>query len=166
MDIVVRPERPEDQRALDRLMVELQDHVASLDSFGRNRPGASFDVQEYFKNLRDKLRNGDGRIFVAESNGNVIGFVAGSVMETSLQDLLEAFSSRDGQVHELIVASGQRGKGVGAGLMREMEKYFSEQGCAFVKVGCFAPNTSAHDFYEKCGFQDRYVVLMKKLKAD
>jgi ribosomal protein S18 acetylase RimI-like enzyme len=162
VDFVVRPERPDDQPALDALMVELQEHIASLDVFGRNRPAAFFDVKAYFKNLRDEMQGGDGRLFVAESGGSIIGFVAGSITETSSRDLLEAFPSRDGKVHELIVASGERGKGIGARLMQEIERYFAEHGCSFVKVGCFAPNTSAHDFYEKCGFQDRYITMIKQ----
>ncbi len=165
MEIIVRPERPEDQHALEVLMIELQDHIASLDFLGRNRPAVSFDVQAYFKNLRDTLRKGDGRIFVAESNGSITGFVAGSVTETSSQDLLEAFPSRDGKVHELIVASGERGRGIGARLMQTVEEYFKEHGCKFMKVGCFAPNTSAHDFYKRCGFKDRYTEMIKEVNV-
>ena len=45
----------------------------------------------------------------------------------------------------------------------KMEEEFRTQGCEGIRVGCFAPNTDTHAFYEKCGYVDRYIEMLKKL---
>lgn len=49
--------------------------------------------------------------------------------------------------------------------MEAMEEYFREQECEFVRVSCFAPNTDAHRFYEKSGYEDRNIEMVKRLRG-
>ncbi|MFA6259053.1 MAG: GNAT family N-acetyltransferase [Candidatus Peribacteraceae bacterium] len=152
-----------DRRDLTDLIQILQDYVAGLDQLRLNKSGEEFDAPAYTKRLLQKVAQGNGVIFVAEQDGNILGGIAGVVEETSPEDQLEIRSETSGRVVELVVNPEHRGQNVGKRLMEAMEAFFREKQCVHVRVECFAPNTVAHAFYETCGFSDRTIEMLKSL---
>lgn len=152
-----------DVDSLKKLLVELQDYIASIDPHKRNRPAADFDPDAYLLNMFTMVKRENGFILVAETEEGVSGCLVGSIRTPSEIDRLEKYPDREGIIHELSVLPGERKKGVGKALMDAAEKHLKAQKCDFARVGCFSPNTGAHSFYEKCGYEDRFVEMLKKL---
>jgi len=161
--VKIRAYTGKDRKDITTLIQTLQDYVADLDLLGLNKSGKDFNASAYVESLLQKIAHGNGAILVAEQDGNILGGIAGVVEETSPEDQLEVHSAMRGRIVELIVSPEHRGKNVGKELMKTMEAFFKEQNCAHVRVECFAPNTKAHAFYEKCGYSDRTIEILKTL---
>lgn len=161
--ITVQPYTPEDKDALMRLMIELQGHVASIDPMHRIRTLEDFDTEKYIDDLLRTIERDRGILFVATEDNHLLGFIAGGIPQETEEDLLDHYPVREGKIYELVVSAKHRGQGTGRQLMEKMEEYFKEQNCEFIRVGCLAPNTATHAFYEKCGYNDRYVEMLKKI---
>lgn len=159
----IRQYRQEDCDNVERLIVQLQETIASIDPFHRQKTGSDFDVKAYMKKTLERVEDECGAIFVAESDGKIVGCIIGCIPEPSEEDLLESHPVKEGMILELIVAEESRRSGLGSELMNAMETYFKKSGCIFVRVACFAPNVDAHRFYKKCGYGDRNIDMLKKL---
>ncbi|MDD5750975.1 MAG: GNAT family N-acetyltransferase [Candidatus Peribacteraceae bacterium] len=159
----IRPYRPEDRKNLVRLIAQLQEHIAALDPYHRQKSGRDFDAEAYVEKTLKKVQEEHGAIFVAETDGEISGCIIGCIPEPSDADMLESYPVKEGSILELIVAEKSRGSGLGSDLMKAMEEYFLKCGCKFSRVACFAPNADAHIFYEKYGYGDRNIDMLKKL---
>lgn len=161
--ITIRPDTTEDRPALLQRMTELQEHLASLDPLHRLKISDEFDAESYLDHLFADLERDNGSFFVAEENGSVLGFIAGSIPAEDSEDLLDHYPAKEGKILELVVSESHRGKGIGRMLVEKLEEELRSQGCIYVRVGCFAPNVDTHTFYEKSGYTDRYVEMLKQL---
>jgi N-acetylglutamate synthase-like GNAT family acetyltransferase len=86
-------------------------------------------------------------LFVAEAEGVVVG----TVLVSLCSDVM--FESQPFAVVEnVVVASGCRGSGVGAALMREVERYCLAAECSKIMLLSSAERAEAHRFFEKVGF--------------
>ena len=160
MEVQIREYADKDKKALLECIVQLQDFVGSIDPLRRIRTGKDFDANAYVQNAVNQFKQKQEMIYVAEQSGKLVGCITG-IISTVADDDLERYSSTDGTIEELFIHPDHRGQGVGEMLMEQMEKYFWSQGCSVVKVNCFVPNTKAHAFYNKLGYEDRHLTLMK-----
>ena len=165
MPVTIRPYGPEDFPALQHLLASLQEHVAALDPLGRLRRQGDFDAAAYLTETISHVRSATGIVYLAEMDGRIVGAIVGVLSPPSTHDKLEDYPlpAADGKVLELIVDADVRGKQVGALLMQTMVEYFRARGSRALLVSCFAPNTRAHAFYEKQGFADRSLLMIKTL---
>jgi ribosomal protein S18 acetylase RimI-like enzyme len=161
--VSIRPFEPADHPALRRIITELQTHIASLDPLQKVRKPEDFDARRYVDVLLKTLDNESGILLVAKENGILLGFIAGSIPPQIEEDLLDHYPTKEGKIHELVVSEKRREKGIGRMLIEKLEEQFRIQGCEYVRVGCFVPNTGTHAFYEKCGYSDRYVEMLKQI---
>jgi ribosomal protein S18 acetylase RimI-like enzyme len=142
-------------------MEELQDYLVNVDEmkFTRRMP----EYGEHFtEKLLHEIRDKNGRIYVAENEGRIVGFIARIVYEWSTEVLLECIPLKSGRILELFVDSKHRRQRIGKMLMRKMEEYFCASGCNVFRVEVFEPNTEAYQFYEGLGYQDRIIDMIKK----
>lgn len=160
--ITIRSFTTADRLILIQLMTELQNYIAAIDPLQRNRAADDFDAQAYIDQLQSTLQRESGILFVAEENDALLGFIAGSIPEDA-EDMLDHYPAREGKIHELVVSEKHREKGIGRLLMEKLEEQFRGQGCEYIRVGCFAPNKGAHSFYEKYGYHERYIEMLKRL---
>ncbi len=159
----IREYRPSDRNALVALIQSLQDHVAEMDPLKLNKYGPEFLVKEYIQYLVGRVSRENGTIYVAEKENEIVGCIAGVIQE--MQEDLETYASHDGKIMDLVIAQEHRGNHVGKQLMSALERHFETHGCAHVRVECFGYNHGAHTFYEKCGYHDRSMEMLKKLPA-
>ncbi len=152
-----------DLPAIGQLTIELQQHIVEMDPEKLNRAASAFDADAYIDCLLNRLVKENGKLIVAEEGGTVRGFIAGTIPPQEQDDLLDHYPVKEGRIDELIVAEEFRGRNIGGLLMEAMESYFHEEGCEYIRTGVFAPNISAHRFYEKQGYEDRYIEMLKKL---
>ena len=94
----------------------------------------SFIPQEMWEAHKDELRNKYlpiAQTWVAEENGNLLGFIS----------LIEDY------IGALFVTSASQGKGVGTRLIEQAKQAYEH-----LKVGVYAKNMKAREFYSKNGF--------------
>ena len=161
--IDIRPYHSEDRSAISQLMTELQGHVVALDPLHRLKTVEDFDAETYVDHLLLQMKEVHGIILIAKEEDEIIGFVVGSIPPASEGENLDHYAAIEGKIDELVVSEKHRGKHVGLELIRELEQHFQKNGCEFIRVGCFAPNVGTHAFYEKCGYNDRYIEMLKKI---
>lgn len=118
-------------------------------------------VDAYLALTFARSRMWQGKIFVAEIGGEVVGFtcVWGRVKSEEPDDNPADY----GFISDLLVRSAYRGCGVGYKLMRAAEKYARECGVAVLRVQALAANAGATGFYARNGFSQFQIEMAKRL---
>jgi len=163
MQVTIREFKSSDELFIVKSTEELQDYLVIVDQMKFTRIMPEYGESSAKKLLEDVSRN-NGIVYVAEDQGQNVGFVAGIIYEWSPEILLECIPLKSGRILELFVESKHRRQNIGTVLMERMEEYFRQNGCDVSRVEVFQPNTEAHNFYENLGYQDRMIDMIKKLK--
>jgi ribosomal protein S18 acetylase RimI-like enzyme len=163
MKAKIREYRESDRTGFVNLMEQLMDYIASIDDLKRIRRMPEFGESFTLRMLK-KVAEDNGIIYVAELDSELVGVVVGTMPEQSKEDQLEHVPSKFGEVLELVVKAGYRGKGIGTMLMNKLEEYFQENNCNILGVGVLAPNKDAHRLYSKLGYEDRSFYMTKGIQ--
>ncbi len=115
-------------------------------------PAGPSDIVERLTRFADE----DSQVIVAESGGDVLGFVA--------VHALPRFEHGDRIVRilALVVDPGVRERGVGHGLMGEAERFGQELGAAFIEVTAGHHRPEAHRLYEAVGYDGSVSAYLRK----
>jgi len=162
-DVLIREFKQEDVSFLESFMEEFGRYIMSIDSLKRiqHKPGGA----KYFLNKMIKeTQDYNGKVFVAVYENKIVGFIGGYIKMQSDEELMEDKKETQGYVSELFIEEKLREKGVGSVLMSKMEEYFITQGCEVIRLAVFSSNKPARSLYEKLGYQERSINLLKELK--
>lgn len=135
----------------------LEVHHADLPAVPSIRPLAdSWERRQ--ERYRDWLADGSGRLFLAEQEGRVIGYLM-----LTISDPPESWDvgSRAGEIETMSVLPGERSGGVGAALMDAALAEAAREGVRAIGVGVAHSNVDAISFYERAGFKPFYVELLR-----
>lgn len=160
----IQPYSEADFESLVEAMASFQDYIASLDPLQHTRQGKDFDAPAYLRVRIAESRKEGGVFLLAKEQSTIVGLISGRLVEVPEASALDEYVQKTGEVTELYVREDQRGKKVGTALMQAVERHFIELGCKALLVDCFAPNTLAHQFYERYGFTDRMIMMRKELE--
>lgn len=155
---VIRPYEPRDADAIIRCITVLQDTEHDLEA--DRLPGAGI-ASAYFEQIVQSCARQSGRIFIAERDGTVIGFVC-IWLEHDTDTLISTLVDY-AYVSDLVVVAVDRRQGIGAALLRRAEEYARECGSTKLKIGVLARNAPAHALYRRAGFRDYELTLIKEL---
>ena len=157
MALLIREYRPADAVALRQCVVELQDFERVLDS--RLRPGETM-ADAYCDRLHARCVDADGRLFVAEQDGSVVGFVAVFSREpfTELDDPPGTYAL----ISDLMVLSPYRGRGIGRQLLQRAEAFAREADARELRIGVLAENVEARRLYLASEFAPHLEILVKR----
>ena len=92
------------------------------------------------------LDSSHARLFVAEVDGEVVGFVEPQVYEA-------VYFSPLVNILGLAVRESHRGMGIGKSLMEAAENWAKEIGATGVRLNSGADRTNAHAFYRNIGYE-------------
>jgi GNAT superfamily N-acetyltransferase len=151
--------------ATDRVAVE--QCVSELQEFSRARdprlPAGSSISTEYLESLFRRCHTHSGRLFVAEQEGQITGYVCvlSRVPTAEPADGLKD----EAQVVDLVVTEEARGNGVGPRLLEAAEAFAVSRGAKCLRVQVFAWNSDALSFYKRVGFSEFEVTLEKQLAS-
>jgi GNAT superfamily N-acetyltransferase len=165
MALEIRPYREADRPLIAQFLQDLQAELVAMDELHRLwcPPGCGVALME--RCLQD-VQARRGRLLVAELNGRPVAFAAGVIEHPPPRAAWETRSRVGGRVIELYVEPAARGAGIGRCLLERLEEYFVDQGCDAIRIEVFAPNREARRFYERWGYRERDVHLMRPLNEE
>jgi len=128
--ITIRPARAEDAGRIAELSGQL------------GYPAAEEDIR---RRLAAIEQDGRGVVYVAEADGQAIGWV-------HVYSAPQLESDPHAEIGGLVVDEAHRGCGVGRLLMQEAEDWAREHGCREVRVRSNVIREQAHIFYERIDY--------------
>jgi ribosomal protein S18 acetylase RimI-like enzyme len=154
-NFTVRPGRRDDDAAAARLWVMSAEEHTLYDAVYTTAPNAEKVMRRF---LADLSSSSHSCLFVAESDGEVVGFLSGELREGS-----PAFSPKIwATVEDVYVAPDHRSSGIGRALFEACQDWAREKGANGVSLQVAAHNTRARKFYEELGFREVSVYQVKE----
>lgn len=160
--MVIRDFITQDIEPMIAAQYRFQGYLAEIDDLKRVQCNPGYG-EAYTDDLLKKIKEQCGHIYVAEEEGEMVGFIAGVIETQTELDKLSHIPLKHGRVLDLFVESNYRGSGVGKQLMAKIEHYFRDQQCDAIMIEVFGPNKKAKQFYEQLGYADRDYDLQKSL---
>ena len=160
--MIIREFKNIDIEQIKDLVVELQQYVIEIDKYNLNIISVEYR-EKYFNYMLEDCISQQGKVFVAEENNQIIGFISGFVQTYDERDKLDYLCPKKGIVAELIVSKKLRSKGCGQLLINRIEEYFKSIKCEYSQIDVFAYNEIAKSFYYKNNYEERMITLFKKL---
>jgi len=112
---------------------------------------------EYF---RSRINNDGGCLFIAKSDGNIVGYLAGGFSHVSRCRNIKGAVA---ELENMFIEADFRNKGVGAMLAEEFFTWCRNNKCARIRVVASFANSQGIKFYENNGFKPFEVILEKPL---
>jgi len=158
--MVIRRFRSEDAAQVTRCIEQLQNYERLIDA--RVLPGEAVEGW-YLDHLLRACADHDGTLFVAEDDGEVIGFAA--VQSRVANEDADESDYYFALISDLGVNESHRGRGIGRALIEACEGFAREREARWLRIAVLGRNTLARGLYQRCGFEDCQVVLEKTLSA-
>lgn len=142
----------------------LRECIVALQEFERTLepalPKGEAMADAYLAFLFDRCAAAAGRVFVAEVDRAVVGFV-GVLAEVPPAEPDEE-QAPYAYVSDLVVLPTYRRRGIGRALLDRAEAFARERGARMLRVAVLAKNRPAGELYRSLGFSD-YVVQLSKM---
>lgn len=161
--IAIRRAETRDLEALGRLGASLMRVHYAFDARRYMSPGDAPE-EGYARFLGAQMTNPSMLVLVADRAtdrhpGEIVGYVYAGVEPASFKELRE----RAGFVHDLLVADGARGAGVGPRLLDAAVAWLREQGVPRVLLWTASQNTTARKLFEAHGFNATMIEMTREL---
>ena len=151
----VRSGRREDAAAAARLWTSSVEEHAHYDPVYSAAPDAEKFMRRF---LADLSSSSHSSLLVAESGGEVVGFLSGELREGS-----PAFSPKTwAAVEDVYVVPELRSRGIGRDLFEAFQEWAHQKDATGVSLQVAAGNRRAREFYERLGFREVSVYEVKE----
>jgi ribosomal protein S18 acetylase RimI-like enzyme len=143
----IRQATPADNLLLSSLCMDVQslhaEHHPDIFRVPQNEEFAKF----FFE---DALADSTTRIFIAEEEGQALGYILCKLIER--QENPFTFAMRFLMIDQISVRPASRGQGVGAELLQQADVFAKELGLQRIQLDSWDFNVHAHRFFERQGF--------------
>ena len=157
--VIIRRLKADDVDAVAQLWGALVDYHRALDA---SLPAAAPQgMRRYARRLSDRLEDSMSRVFVAEADDKVVGYVLGVVVDLAPEMFAQEPS---GFLADIFVDEAYRHMGVGTQLVEALTAWFKEKGLRFYEWHVAARNTESLKFWESLG--GRNVMLRMRAEVD
>lgn len=155
----IREYSEDDFEDLRKLMIIVQDAEKAVEE---TRYSGEEIVDRYLEFLFKENSEKEGKILLAEVEGKIAGFIAFRVEDLDFE--LISTPIKCIYVSDIAVYPDFRRGGVAQALIKEAENYAKEKGIEYIRLSVMPKNTPARELYNKIGFRDYEVMLVKELK--
>jgi GNAT superfamily N-acetyltransferase len=155
---VIRSYGPPDAPALRRCVAALQDFERTIEP--RLQPGEAM-ADAYCRQIHARCDEHAGRVFVAELDGGVVGFVSVNARQPFTE--LDEPPGTYALVTNLVVLEPHRGHGIGRRLMERAEAFARDAGAAELRIGVLAANAAARTLYDARGYTPHLQIRSTRL---
>ena len=151
MGVTIREAVLGDERLLADLNRCVQDaHVGNRpDSF---KPSVLEEVAEWFRTF---LQNSSAHIWIAEEQGEAVGYVTSLVQERPENPFCR--SRRWCEIDQIVVAPGFRRRGIGSALIQKAVATAATEGIPMVELVTWSFNEEAQGTFRKLAFAPKLV---------
>jgi ribosomal protein S18 acetylase RimI-like enzyme len=146
-NFTIRPGRREDAEAAARLWMQSAEEHTAHDRIYATAPGAERVMRRF---LADLASSSHSFLFVAESDGRVVGFISGELREGSLIFRQKTWASVD----DVFVEPDSRNLGIGRALLEGVEAWAKKRRADGISLQVAAANGRGRKFYEELGFRE------------
>lgn len=154
--VEVRPARHEDLRAVARLAVRL---VSQHCSYDPKRFVLPEPVEEgYLEFLEGELGSKEAVVLVAITGGEVTGYLYGRIEPPSFVEL----RGEAGWIHDIYVAEGKRGAGVGGALLDAGIRGLEQRGAHSIMLSVSPHNKAGHHLFRSRGFENTMLEMTRQ----
>lgn len=153
-ELCIREAHRRDLPSLGALWQEMMDYHRTYDLRFRFSPNAPREVERH---LLETLKSRAARIFVAEAEGKVIGYIVGEVHARRPIYPVGTY----GFVSDICVTAAWRRRGVGGSLVTALDAWFATQKVTSVELFAAALNPHSIAFWRAMGY-DEYLRLMRR----
>src|SRR5262245_50405323 len=157
---VIREYQPQqDTSSLRECIVELQEFERRIEPA---LPAGTAMADAYLAYILERCREYCGKVFVAEVDHKVVGFVSvwARVQPTEPDEPPTEYA----YISDLVVLASFRQRGLGRVLLRRAEDYARDQQARVIRIGVLARNGIARQLYLDVGFTERRIELSKDLQ--
>lgn len=105
-----------------------------------------YPLEETVENLKKINKSKSDKIFVAEIDGNVIGYVYASNYQC-------IYSKPMKNILGIAVSKKYQKIGIGRDLMEAVEKWARDEKVSYIRLASGEEREDAHKFYRKCGYK-------------
>lgn len=158
---IINYDKKYDEQIKD-LLVELQNYLIDIDNWHTQILVPNYR-EDMFKLDFEKVKNQNGKIFLAILDKEIVGLVIGVIEQIDEIDKLTNDCIKTGTVLELIVKQNIRGHGIGKSLLNQIEQYFKNIGCKRINIEVFGPNEKGLNFYKKNNYIIRDMIVSKRI---
>ena len=153
----IREYQPEDEEQVHACFLALQEFLHQLEPTILTGTAAG----KYFAFMFARCAETAGKVFVAEVDKRVIGFVCvwGKMPSEDLDEEPVEYAF----ISDLVVLPAYRDQGVGQRLLHTAEAYARAQGAATLELEVLPTNEQALRLYTRQGFRPHHVLLKKPL---
>ena len=109
---------------------------------------------KYFKEL---IQN--GFVYVAKTNNNIIGYLAGSIRNVN-----ECFTEKFAEIENMYIENQYRRLKIGSKLIIKFKEWCKLNNVEYIKVSAWSKNIEAINFYKNNNFIDYEKTLICKLE--
>ena len=109
--------------------------------------------------LGTQLQRPDSLVLVAESDGEIVGYLYAGIEPRNWKELRE----EAGFVHDILVHESRRGGGIAQALMDGALAWFRERGMPRAVLWTAAQNMTAHRMFRRLGFRDTMIEMTREL---
>ncbi|MBP5157893.1 MAG: GNAT family N-acetyltransferase [Treponema sp.] len=151
--IRIRSAKKEDAPALEKLYAELKKDAVFFqpEHFVLSKAG------ERTRQMEGLWNSGTQRMFVAENDGELIGFAHVLFCRAKSISCLKAQDNI--YLQDLLVTERFRNRGVGTQLLNAARQYGREMGADFFRTQVFPMNKAGLRFYERNGFSQKMITI-------
>ncbi len=158
MPVLIREYRDGDKIGLEQCFIELQEFERRIDPL--RKPGETI-AATYISSLCKRRPSRSGRLFVAESEAQIVGFVYVFAHEQLDQELNEPVQVA--YLTDLVVLPAVRKLGIGKLLLEAAESFAKAQNARGMTLNVLAGNELARSFYSSNGYAEYELTLAKWL---
>ena len=109
--------------------------------------------------LGTQLQRDDAAVFVAEHEGQVVGYAYAGIEPQSWKELRE----EAGFIHDVYVDAASRRRGVATALLEAAAGWLAERGMPRILLWTAAPNEAARRLFERLGFRHTMTEMTKEI---
>ena len=156
--MIIREYKLEDRESVEACLLEASKEEYSRQPEYWEEPNLKV-VSAYFDYLLKDISDNQGKIFVAEIDNKVTGYV---IVLLDKQDSPDIRIKKFGHVTDIAVLSEYRSRGFGTELLKTAEKFVKDSGLEWMYLRVSVGNR-ALSLYEKNGYGKKFISLDKKL---
>ena len=158
MAVSIRKAERRDEGPLGKLGAMLMRTHYAFDP-KRFLPAAEGTERGYGAFLGSMIDAEDDRVFVAEDNAAIVGYVYAGLEPLSWKEL----RGPAGFIHDIAVIEARRHTGIGTQLMEVAIAWLRERGAPRVILWTAAPNQQAQSLFRSIGFRDTMYEMTMEL---